>query len=261
MNHSKHRPETVTAAAILLFVYGALTLTCHLSCGATTLANRGFALNRQLEVELPSLHIIRVTTLLSGLVLSIAAVLCGMGVLRVTPLARTAAKFVCTMGLVTTIIRGTYDVLVVQPACKPILARMALHHPRMGQMDPSFMAAETLFQVAFGLVLCVLILTFLNVRSARQHSPANFSLRILLVTIAKSSTNLILPIRQDAIRSPLGTRGSRVEISGGVPSSIRTDLKKDPRFQPTPPLQGNPRPCNERHLLSWKRDARPSRPH
>jgi hypothetical protein len=174
MNHSPHRPGSVTTAAILLFVYGALTLTCHLSCGAFTLANRDFVLNRQLEVELPSLHIIRVTTLLSGLVLSIAAFLCGVGVLRVRPLARNAANFVCTVGLVITIIRGTYDVLIVQPACRPILARMALNQPRVGQMDPFFMAAETAFNVLFLLVLCVLILTFLNVRSAREAFAGRF---------------------------------------------------------------------------------------
>lgn len=173
MNHSPYRPGSVTAAAISLFVYGALTLTCQLPCGAF-LADRDFALNRQLEVELPSLHTIRVTTLVSGLILSIAAILCGVGVLRVRALARSAANFVCTVGLVITIARGTFDVLVVQPACTPILARMALNHPRMGQMDPLFMAAETAFNGLFVLVLCVLILTFLNVPSARAAFAGKF---------------------------------------------------------------------------------------
>ena len=168
MNHSPPRPGSVITAAVLLFIYGTLTLFCNLASGAVVATN-GWQIPGQQAVaqEFPAHPYIEIGVLTFSLLVNGSMIVAGIGVLRLMPMARHAAISLCGIDIVAALFHATYEAIVVFPLTNKIAA----------QAGPNPMANVEAFGqwfgLCFGLVLvlafCIPIILFLCFKSCASR--------------------------------------------------------------------------------------------
>jgi len=174
MDHPPRRPGSVLTAAILLIVFGAFLLMCGI-CGGAGLAVAGPANaggpEEILAKDLPGHQIIDIGNVIANLLIGLAMILAGVGVLNLMPIARYAAYVVVVFHLLKSVGQAAYGAIFIVPVMEKIVAQQAPNQQQAPFDIGKVMAGGMWFGIALGLIIplafCVPIIILLSVRSAR----------------------------------------------------------------------------------------------
>jgi hypothetical protein len=168
-------PGSIVTAAVLMFVYGGMLLFCGVCSSASTAFQdeKAKAMHAELLKEAPALTTISIVTNGIYLLLGLVFIVSGIGVLRLVKLFRGTAYLACAAILLITIASSVYTTIYVFPVQQRlILEDLQKNNPPMpidmNLVMSASMALGLLIGIGFPLLLCVLIVVFLNLKSARD---------------------------------------------------------------------------------------------
>jgi hypothetical protein len=179
-------PGLVIAAAVLLFIYGGLMLTCS-SCGVAQMVMVAaapapqqedlLAQERELTKRIPSYAPMEACAHVFNIVLGVIMIVAGFGALYLQPFARFAGSGAMAADLLMTCSHGTYTAVVVFPVNDQILEEQMQNAPiDLVGMFQAVTWGSLAFGFVFTLVFCVLILWFLNAKKSRDAFAGKFEL-------------------------------------------------------------------------------------
>jgi hypothetical protein len=186
MMHVSRTPRSVVAAAVCLFVYGALLLVC-VTCSHSFRftaqdpdhpgADADAVLQARLDRDAPGNTVVSAGTAAADLVFAFVLFLSGLGVLRLMPIARIAAYAVCVCAILLAVAGSAYQILVIVPIHEQLLAQ----NRGLGIIAPEITLAwkvgtiiRLLIAVGIALLLGVCSVILLSVESARAAFAGKF---------------------------------------------------------------------------------------
>ena len=170
MPYQLKTPGVVVTAGVLLIVYGSLMLTCGV-CGGF-----GLAINDpgddELAAEVPGYAIVQVGETASNLLIGVAMILSGVGVLRLMPIARIGGYATSIYEIVLAVFHSVYNIVFVFPAVE---AQNAPPMPfNFGGLLTGSMWFGLIIGLALTLGLCGPIIYLLSVPAARAAFADEF---------------------------------------------------------------------------------------
>lgn len=190
------RPGVVTAAAILLLVFGSLGIIGGV-CGGAGLAvmfsldkllppkpaNQpdvfmGIRILPKLASEAPGYVPIMVGTTAFHLILSIAGIIAGIGAFKLKPSARTVGMSVAIGMIVLNLLSSVYQMAVVQPAQNRLMVQELGVGPIPGGEASTVMTGVMLlFQVLFSAGIWLTVFFLLNSARSRDAFAGKWPLQ------------------------------------------------------------------------------------
>ena len=165
MSRTPKRPGVVTTAAVLLFVYGSLCLMCGGLSGLIHLVIgfEGFGHGPQgLLAKLPGYKIVGTAVDVMNLFLGLLMVLAGVGVVRLMPIARSAACLAAVGHVFVAIGFSIYQLIYVMPTFR-----------QLGMENQMWTDVIIITIITSGFALS--IITLLSQRESRDAFAANTS--------------------------------------------------------------------------------------
>jgi len=184
------RPGKVTAAGVLAIIYGSLGLLCGL-CSVVGLVAQGamggnmFAgadpmqarlqqeLQRAMENAVPGYQAVQIISAVLTLIIAVALLSSGIGLLRMSSVARTVTIVFCWITIVSYLLQVTYQLALVMPAMnnafQVILPQaMGPAPPQVLQAMRSMMSVIAIVTVfLYGLIIAYLITILILLAGAR----------------------------------------------------------------------------------------------
>ena len=176
----RKNPGTVTAAAVLLFVYGGMLTTCNLVGSAASAVNNPddpMKLQETMVAEVPGYRLVSLGTMIVGFLIGAGMIFAGVGVLKLKPASRKTAIFLCFAQIVTVLASNVYSAILVFPVTSRLLAdqaNQAQMPPGLAQFMPAMMWAGLVFNLLFAAVFCGVIIGLLNAVKARAAFAGQF---------------------------------------------------------------------------------------
>jgi hypothetical protein len=143
----RRRPTAVTVVAVLSLVLGGLGLVCSL-CGTAGAAffvigynnapppkpgePDGMALFKIADEEMPNYKYVAGASLVFGIVMAAVLIVAGIGLLRMSPFARTLTIFFAVVWLLYTFASLAYQFAVVRPGAQEAIRKWVEHEKARG---------------------------------------------------------------------------------------------------------------------------------
>ncbi len=193
MSYPMPRPGLAIAAGILLITYGSLGLLGVFCGSGAMLMQQGFQqplapgeeanllngfVEPEVAKEVPSAPAVETAFLGVSLLLSLAMIVAGIGVLQMKPMGRWLAMAVAVVDIVVTLAHTAYSVILILPVQHRLLQEEAPNMPpgpfNMIDAIESATWGMTVFGVLFTLAIWVTVLCMLNSKSVRAAFADEF---------------------------------------------------------------------------------------
>lgn len=186
MSYSPRRPGPAIAAAVLLIIVGAWGLLGAFCGSGGMLLQQAFQppagpgeernllvpVEPQVAKEVPSAPAVETTAFVVNLLLSVAMIVAGVGILRMQPHARLLAMVVAVADILVTLAHTAYSVVLILPVENRLLDEEAKNMPAEVPFDffgmiKGAMWGGAIFNVVFTLAIWITVLLMLNSKSVR----------------------------------------------------------------------------------------------
>jgi hypothetical protein len=169
MRRQYERPGMVTAAGVLLIVYGSLMLLCS-TCGAINVAFQGPEAD-VLAKDVPGMKIANIAHAVSNLIVGVGMITLGILVMQLNRAARIGAYVICLYEILSLVLHSVYNVIFVFPATERFVADQLRNNVQppinLGAILKGSMWFNVVFTASFTLAFCVPIMVFLSTGPAR----------------------------------------------------------------------------------------------
>lgn len=175
MIHLSKPPGTVVAAAVLLYAYGGMLLFCGVCSGiklAVDDADLPGGMDDALLKEVPSYKIVEIGVLVFNLLTAAAMIVTASGLLRLMPIARSAAYVVATVEILLSLAQCAYTAFLVMPVQERIFAQEEQNLPPMWMNATMWVAV--LFKIGFTLAFCMPVIFLLGSPKARAAFASEY---------------------------------------------------------------------------------------
>ena len=186
MSYTPHRPGLAIAAGVLLIIFGGLGVFGAFCGGGGMLLQQAFQppggageeqgfvgpVDPQVAKEVPSAPAVETTAFVLNLLLSVAMIAAGVGILRMQPHARVLAMVVAVADILVTLAHTTYSVMLILPVENRLLDEEAKNMPAEVPLDVFEMIKGAMWggaalNVVFTLAVWITVLFMLNSKSVR----------------------------------------------------------------------------------------------
>ncbi len=186
MSYAPHRPGLAIAAAVLLIIFGSLGMLGAFCGGGGMLLQQAFQppggageeqgfvgpVDPQVAKEVPSAPAVETSAFVLNLLLSVAMIVAGVGILRIQPRARVLAMVVAVADILVTVAHTAYSVMLILPVENRLLDEEAKNMPAEVPFDlfgiiKSAMWGGAALNVIFTLAIWITVLFMLNSKSVR----------------------------------------------------------------------------------------------
>jgi hypothetical protein len=186
MSYSPRRPGPAIAAAVLLIVVGGWGVVGAFCGGGGMLLQQAFQppagpgedwnflvlVDPEAAKEVPSAPAVETTAFGLNLLLSLAMIAAGVGILRMQSHARVLGMVIAVADILATLAHTAYSVILVYPVQNRLLDEEAKNMPPEVPFDPfgvlkGAMWGGAVFNVVFTLAIWITVLFMLNSKSVR----------------------------------------------------------------------------------------------
>jgi hypothetical protein len=178
MHSVPQRPGSVTAAAILLMVYGSMNLLCAMCAGGMAFFPDPDA--PALVNEIPAFHAVQIGHALSNMIVGSAMIVLGSLLLNMSAAARLGALIACWYEVVLLFAHSAYAAIFEIPVRQRLFADEAVKNPVLpidiGELGQGALWLSLAVTIVLALSFCLTIIALLSgaqVRAAfgRQDRP------------------------------------------------------------------------------------------
>ena len=176
MSYQPKTPGVVMGAAILLFIYGGLTMVCGSCSGVLLAANQNDpqGVKEMLAKEAPGYMIVQIGNLGVGLLFGLLMILAGVGLLQLMPIARWGTFAILAVKILQNIAISAYGAIYIFPTTQRIMAQQ-MQNPNqpplpfdIGMIFSGSMRVGLVLELLIVFVYILIIIILLNLKSSRD---------------------------------------------------------------------------------------------
>ena len=165
-------PGAVLGAGILVIIYGSIVFLFCGVCGSASLFLPGDAnAEAMAEKDMPAYQIVKIGEPVSNLVVGLALILLGIGLLRLVPAARLGLYLVAAYQILFLIARNVYMAIYVFPLMEDLVANEVKNQGPVpfdiAQIVKGSMWAAVAISILIPVVFCLPAIFMLNLKSSR----------------------------------------------------------------------------------------------
>ena len=143
MQRSPGTPGSITAAAVLMFIYGGFLLLCGVCGGVMTVAmpdqgGQQARMQAMLDAGAPGHQIVQFGSMGLHILIGFAMVGAGIGVLRWSNVARIIACIAIVLEVIVTVGNGIFQIVFIMPVTNRFIAEVVQAQQKQGAPPPPF---------------------------------------------------------------------------------------------------------------------------
>lgn len=178
MHQTAKPPGSVVGAAVLLMIYGGMSMACVVCAGASFFIDDPDGMNDKVAKEVPSYVAVEIASAAISIMTGLGMIVAGLGVLKLMRPARLAAYFLCVVEILQVLAHCAYSAILVIPAYNRIFALEAPNMPELGFNFANAMSASMWVGVSLNvivtLVFCTAVIVLLSKATARAAFATDY---------------------------------------------------------------------------------------